>query len=487
MTRNELCKLLEIAPPAGLDFQILAVTEDSRRVQPGTVFVAVSGTHSDGHDFAAQAAASGASAIIGSRPELTECAGLPYLYTPSPRRAAGLLAHALAGFPSNSMTVIGITGTNGKSSTAYLVQTILNESGHSAANLGTLGYVIGGETIAAPHTTPFGEDLAALFARAKSAGHTHVVMEASSHALEQERVAGIEFDVAAFTNLTQDHLDFHQDMATYQRAKLRLFAGLEGEGKFGVVNLADPQAGAFMAECKVPCLTYGKGGDCRAVKVQMDIRGTEFSLKTPWGAAEARMRLVGKHNVANALCAVAIGGGLGIPLDRVVAGLAALPAVPGRFEAVDAGQDFFVIVDYAHTEDGLRNVLDTARGMCKGRVITVFGCGGDRDKTKRPKMGAAAAQLSDLAILTSDNPRSEDPHRILLDIEVGVQREGKAKGQDYLVIENREQAIRTAIGMARGGDLVMIAGKGHEDYQILGTRRIHFDDREMARAALEGR
>lgn len=487
MTRNELHRLLEYPAVTGPEFEVTGVTEDSRRVRPGYVFAAMAGTHSDGHDYVEQAVKAGAVAVLGDRQGISAMAGVPYLYTARPRRAAGVLAHALAGNPSQDMTVIGITGTNGKSSTAFLTQTILEQAGHSAANLGTLGYMIGGEMLPAAHTTPFGEDLAALFARAKAAGHDHVVMEVSSHSLEQERVAGIEFDVAAFTNLTQDHLDYHRDMASYLKAKLRLFEALEGEGKLGVVNLADPQAGAFVEACKVRCVTYGKGGDCRVLKVQMDIRGTAFALKTPWGNADIQMRLVGKHNVANALCATAICGGLGFSVEQIAAGLSALPCVPGRFEAVNAGQEFFVVVDYAHTEDGLRNVLDTARGICRGRLITVFGCGGDRDKGKRPKMGAAAAQMSDFIILTSDNPRSEDPHRILLDIEVGVQKEGKRKGDDYLVIESRDEAIRTAIGMASPGDLVMIAGKGHEDYQIIGADRIHFDDREAARAALEGK
>lgn len=487
MTREKFCELLGYLSISGPDFCVSAVTEDSRRVRPGTVFVAVRGVHSDGHCFAKKAVDAGAVAIIGNTPNQTQCEGVPYFYADVPRRAAGMLAHALAGNPSRHLTTIGITGTNGKSSTAYLTQAILNASGHPAANFGTLGYIIGQEVFPALHTTPFGEDLAVLFQRAVHAGQTHIVMEVSSHSLEQERVAGIQFQVGAFTNLTQDHLDFHQDMDRYLKAKLRLFQGLQGDNSLGVVNVTDPYAAAFIEACPVRCVSYGKGGDCRASKIQMDIHGTEFSLKTPWGNADIRMRLVGKHNVANALCAVAICGGLGIPLDQIGQGLSTLPCVPGRFEAIDAGQDFYVIVDYAHTEDGLRNVLETARNMCKGRLITLFGCGGDRDKTKRPKMGAAAAQLSDYVFLTSDNPRTEDPHRILLDTEMGIQKEGKTKGDDYQVIEHREQAIRAAIAMAKSGDLVMIAGKGHEDYQIVGDQRIHFDDREMARIALKAR
>lgn len=502
MKRSQLCELLAregllrtfgasggdgVRGKAGADCLVSGVTEDSRRVSSGTVFVAVRGEHSDGHAFAERAVAAGAVAIVGDRDDLNTLCGVPYWPVHEPRKAAAVLAHALAGFPSRGMTVVGVTGTNGKSSTVYLTQSILQGAGISTAKFGTLGYEIAGEVLPALHTTPFGEELAAIFARAKKAGISHVVMEVSSHALEQERVAGITFRAAAFTNLTQDHLDYHRDMESYRQAKLRLFERLSGAEAFAVVNVDDPSAEYFLRVSPVRSLTYGKKGDCRAEQVRMDIRGARFELITPWGAVNAAMRLVGQHNVSNALCAAAIASGLEIDLEQIAAGLESLTSVPGRFEAIHAGQDFYVIVDYAHTEDGLRNVLEAARTMCQGRVIIVFGCGGDRDRGKRPKMGAVAARLSDLAILTSDNPRTEDPHRILLDVEVGLQREGKRKDEDYLVIENREEAIRRGISTARSGDLVMIAGKGHENYQILGDRRIHFDDREVARAALEGR
>jgi UDP-N-acetylmuramoyl-L-alanyl-D-glutamate--2,6-diaminopimelate ligase len=350
-----------------------------------------------------------------------------------------------------------------------------------------LGYDIGGEIVAAPHTTPFGEDLADMFRRAKDAGHTHVVMEVSSHALDQERVAGIDFDVAAFTNLTQDHLDYHSNMEDYRRAKLKLFESIEGPDRFTVVNRDDPSASHFMAASRVACHTYGREGECRASDVRIRPAGMRFNVLTPWGASEIETTLLGHHNVSNALCVIAICCGLGFPLDRVAEGIASLTIVRGRFERVDAGQDFHVIVDYAHTEDGLRNVLRAARAICDKRVILVFGCGGDRDKTKRPKMACAAAQLADYAVVTSDNPRTEDPLTIIADIEVGMAESGKKRDAEYLVIPDRAEAIRRAIEMACPGDLVMIAGKGHEDYQIIGARRIHFDDVEMARTVLEGR
>lgn len=485
MNKKRLCELLE-TPDAPLpDVEYTGVTEDSRRVQPGFIFVAVSGGRHDGHEYIPQAQAQGAVAVVGDKSPAAAAASLPYLRLPQPRKAAGILAHAFAGEPTAHMQVIGITGTNGKGSTAFLVHAILTRAGLRAANFGTLGYQFPSGVQEASHTTPFGEDLAALFARAREERCSHVVMEVSSIALDQERVAGIHFHAAAFTNLTQDHLDYHKDMESYLGAKLKLFERVHGAGACTVVNVGDDAADVFIAASQVPCVTFGKGGDVKAQKLEHEFTGTAFELKTPWGKADAQIRLLGKHNVQNALCAVALCGGLGIELDKIVDGLQALDRVPGRFEAVDAGQNFFVIVDYAHTEDGLLNVLKAARKLCDKRLIVVFGCGGDRDKTKRPKMGAVAGELGDFCIVTSDNPRTEDPHRILLDVELGVQRAGAKKGDDYLVIENREEAIHRAIAMARKGDLVMIAGKGHEDYQILGTTKIHFDDREVALAALK--
>ncbi|MBI4557473.1 MAG: UDP-N-acetylmuramoyl-L-alanyl-D-glutamate--2,6-diaminopimelate ligase [Candidatus Hydrogenedentes bacterium] len=484
----ELPSLLGCDPSRALPAtEIAVVTEDSRRVVPGSVFVAARGIHADGHDYAAAAARAGAVAVIGERPGIASLDGLPYLCVPHARKALGTLAHALAGNPTERMTVIGVTGTNGKSSTVILVHHILNACGHSTACLGTLGYRIGSELLAAPHTTPFGEDLATLFRRAADARHSHAVMEVSSHALDQERVAGIVFKVGAFTNLTQDHLDYHQNMDAYRRAKLRLFEEIVGPERFTVVNRDDASADAFISASQVPCVTFGAKGDCRATQVRTSTRGAEFRAATPWGAAEIALPLLGRHNVSNALCAIATCGGLRVSLDGIAESLRCAPPAPGRFEHVDTGQPFQVVVDYAHTEDGLRNVLQAAREICKGRIICVFGCGGDRDRSKRPKMAAVAAALADLSILTSDNPRTEDPERILLDIETGMQRVGKKKNIDYLVFVNRAEAIRRAIDTAQAGDFVMIAGKGHEDYQILGTQRIHFDDREVARDVLEGR
>lgn len=463
------------------------VTEDSRRVRPGSLFVAVAGTHGDGHEHAEHAAKAGALAILGERGDLSSLAGIPYAQVRHARRAAGLAAHALAGNPASGMTVVGITGTNGKSSTVALADAIFQAAGHRTALLGTLGYVVNGTLQGQSHTTPFAEDLAALFAEAAEAGVTHVTMEVSSHALEQQRVAGIPFRVGAFTNLTQDHLDYHGTMEAYRDAKALLFTGLPPEDGVAVVNLDDP-AGAFYRDV-APCarITYGEKADCHATRIRATMRETAFELVTPWGSQRVSLQLLGKHNVYNALCAAAIAGGLGIPLDLIAKGLESLPCVPGRFEPVTTKEPFQVVVDYAHTDDGLKNVLEAAREFCSGRIITLFGCGGDRDKTKRPRMGNVAGRLSDYCILTSDNPRTEDPYRILLDAEVGLQQAGRNKGAHYEVIEDRATAIRAAIDLAKPGDLVMIAGKGHEDYQIIGTEKIHFDDREVARAILAER
>ncbi|HRI89109.1 MAG TPA: UDP-N-acetylmuramoyl-L-alanyl-D-glutamate--2,6-diaminopimelate ligase [Candidatus Hydrogenedentes bacterium] len=484
MTLSEVPSLIGCPDRPLAAVSITRVTEDSRRCIPGAIFVAASGTKVDGHDFAPYAAAAGAVAIIGERTGFNSSAGLPYLSVTNARAALGILAHALHGDPSRQMIVIGVTGTNGKTTTTKMVQQILRAHGDACACFGTIGYEIGGTLYEAAHTTPFGEDLADMFARARDAGESHVVMEVSSHALAQERVAGIHFHCAAFTNLTQDHLDYHKDMDAYRRAKLMLFERIEGDEGFTVVNAEDPSAQAFRDASRVTCHTFGKGGKVRAVNSSIGARMTTFTLHTPWGNTNVTMRMLGKHNVSNALCAAAICGGLGVPVETIAAALGSLQSVPGRFEHVDVGQEFQVIVDYAHTDDGLRNVLTAAQEICSGRVIVVFGCGGDRDKGKRPKMGRVAAELGDFAIVTSDNPRSEDPERILLDIEVGLQHAGKQKYDDYLMILDRAEAIRTAIDTAKPGDLVLIAGKGHEDYQILGATRIHFDDREVARDIL---
>ncbi len=483
-TLNLTTSLVPVENSAWDAIEISKVVEDSRQAMPGSLFVAVSGEQFDGHDFIMDAIDRGAVAILGSCPTVDIPGFIPYIQVKELRKSAALLAHTVLGDPTKGLTVIGVTGTNGKTSTIHLIHTILRYAGLEAAQFGTLGYMFKDAVVDAPHTTPFGSELAAMFARARDEGLSHVVMEVSSHALAQDRVAGVHFDCAAFTNLTQDHLDFHGDMDSYCQAKMRLFTCIPPDTGLAVVNAEDPASERFLSATSARSLTYGKKSDCRAIKVNIDFDGAHFELVTPWGNTPVSISLLGRHNISNALCATAVCGGLGLSLEQIAGGLQALKSVPGRFEAVMCRQPFYVVVDYAHTDDGLKNVLEAARKLCEGEVIVIFGCGGDRDKTKRPKMGAVAAQLADYCILTSDNPRTEDPHRILLDVELGVQHAGKRKNDDYLVIEDREEAIRTGIKRAKLGDLVLIAGKGHEDYQIRGTDRFHFDDREMAKKIL---
>lgn len=474
---------LDIVP----DREIVGVTQDSSRVSPGYVFVARVGEKVDGHDFAEEAVRKGAVAVIGQRDNLTEFRGVPYLRVAHPIRAAAELAHAVAFEPTQSMWVAGVTGTNGKSSTVNLIHHILSANGRACAQFGTLGCDIGGQTLPVAHTTPFGEDLAPLFRKALLNRCTHAVMEVSSHALAQERVASIDFDAAVFTNLTQDHLDYHGSMEDYLNAKLRLFERIDGKGRFTVVNAEDEASREFAKVSRVPCFSFGGEGDVRATNVRREDNRMFFRAETRWGHVQVETGLIGRHNLSNVLAAMTTCTALGIPLDGVAAALASARAIPGRFEHIDEGQDFQVVVDYAHTDDGLRNVLVAARELCKGTVILVFGCGGDRDRGKRGKMAMVASDLADYAILTSDNPRTEDPRLILDDIEEGMRISGCLRGQDYEVIQDRREAIRHAIGSAESGDLVLVAGKGHEDYQIIGTVRHHFDDREVVRELLHER
>ena len=485
MTLQEVAIALDTPVESMPDLEFLSITEDSRRVSPGALFVAVAGGRVDGHDFVERARAAGAVAIVGEREASSGQGGVPYIHVPHARAALGRVAHRLRGDPSQAMTVVGVTGTNGKSTVVHLIGELLRGAGHTVGQFGTLGYRIAGKSANAPHTTPFGEELARLFGEARDAGCTHIAMEVSSHALAQDRVAGIAFDGAVFTNLTQDHLDYHADLEEYFEEKMKLIEGVAGDDPFVVVNCDDSWGRRAAERASVETYTFGETGDCRAENATIAHDGISFRFLSPWGSAEVTTPLMGRHNLSNILAAASVCGRLGVAVEAMAESLRTIEAAPGRFELIDEGQDFRLIVDYAHTEDGLRNVLSAARGICSGRILTVFGCGGDRDRAKRPAMAAAVAELSDFGIVTSDNPRTEDPDRILLDMEVGFQRSGKKKGTDYRVIPDRAEAIEAAVNMARPGDLVMIAGKGHEDYQIFGSGRIRFDDREVARTALE--
>lgn len=490
---QELVKVLEgaaAAPPGPAGrLKITGLAADSRAVRPGDLFVALKGQKHDGHEHAADVARRGAAAILAERPLPGK---VPVIVVPSTLAALSRVSANFYGHPSRGMTVAGVTGTNGKTTTTYMLESIFRAAGFSPGVIGTINYRWGTHSEKAPNTTPLSLDLQRLLARMKAAGVTHVAMEVSSHALALGRVEDVAFSSALFTNLTRDHMDFHKDMEAYFEAKARLFDLLRapnGPGGFAIINRDDPWAEKFIARARGErVLTFALQATAaafRAESISLTAEGTTFLCRHSAGSYEVKIRAVGAHNVYNALGAAAMARGLGLPDDQVKKGLADLPGVPGRLERVE-GPDprpFSVFVDYAHTDDALRNVLETLRPLTKGRLITVFGCGGDRDRTKRPLMGQVAVRLSDHAIVTSDNPRTEDPARILADIEAGILQAG---GTRYELIEKREAAIEKAVWLCRAGDVVLIAGKGHETYQIFKDRTIDFDDREVARAALAG-
>jgi UDP-N-acetylmuramoyl-L-alanyl-D-glutamate--2,6-diaminopimelate ligase len=465
---------------------ISAVEYDSRRVTPGTLFVAMRGESSDGNRFIEQAIAAGAVAVVTDSDR--EPAGVAWTRVPHGRRALATLSANFYGQPARRLGITGITGTNGKSTTAFVVEAILRAAGRSGALVGTIEYHVAGKVLPAPHTTPESLDLQRLFCETVATGGTEVVMEVSSHALAQGRTFGIPFDVAVFTNLTRDHLDYHKSMDEYFEAKKILFAGSGSPPPRVAVLNADDEHAMKLAEFSrsqgSEVFTYGwSKGDFHAAKVEIAPRGTRFQLNSPRGSVAISSPLIGRVNVYNIVAAGAAAVARGCSLQSVADGVAALKAVPGRFERVDCGQPFTVVVDYAHTDDALRNLTSLAREFVKqnsGRVITVFGCGGDRDRTKRPLMGEAAGKGSGFVVLTSDNPRSEDPLAIINDAVVGLQRSGAR----YKTEPDRRAAIALAIGEARSGDIVLIAGKGHEKVQISRAGTLPFDDREVAAEVL---
>jgi len=471
---------------------VAGVETDSRRVRPGDLFVCVPGLTADGHDFAADAGGRGAAALIVRRPLPL---AVPQLVVPDTRYAAAVAARHFYGNPSARMRVIGVTGTNGKTTTANLIEAILSAAGKKTGLMGTIGVKIGGVREPAERTTADAVTLQRTLRRMADAGTEFCVMEASSHALHQERTLGIDFRTAVFTNLTLDHLDYHGTMERYAEAKGLLFARLGNAAedrpekkKFAVLNIDDPVHARFKEWTAAETITYGFGADAdvRAVSVRLSARGTEIAAATFAGDVRLSVRLLGKFNVYNALAAVAAALAEKIPLSAVKEALERVPGVEGRMEPVECGQPFPVLVDYAHTPDGLRSVLDTVNEFARGRVIVVFGCGGDRDRSKRPVMGAIAAEKSHYAVLTSDNPRSEPPEAILAEIEAGYLAAGGSRDR-YAVIPDRRAAIRKAVEMAEPDDVVLIAGKGHETYQIIGSETLPFDDRLVAREAILGR
>jgi UDP-N-acetylmuramoyl-L-alanyl-D-glutamate--2,6-diaminopimelate ligase len=475
------------------DGQIAGVEYDSRRVRPGAVFVAMKGGSTDGNKYVDKAIAAGALGIItDSAPTFDHLLvfepGLPVLEVEHGRRALAEASAAFFGHPERKLAATGITGTNGKTTTAFLIEALLNAAARKAVLVGTIEYHVAGEVRRSVHTTPESRDLYELMAEGVSRGATELVTEVSSHALDQGRSAGVNFDVAVFTNLTRDHLDYHQTMARYFAAKRLLFDGtVYPAPRVAVINTNDPH-GEQLAEAArkagAEVRSYGIGaGEWRASSFKLTPSGAIIDLETPAGAAKVTSRLAGEVNILNLLAALTAAHARGVPFNDLVEFVPRLKPVPGRFQSVDAGQPFTVIVDYAHTDDALRNLTALARqitGASGGHVITLFGCGGDRDRTKRPKMGQAAGEGSDFVVATSDNPRSEEPLAILAEIEPGL----KASGVKYTVEPDRAAAIRRALKEARSGDVVLLAGKGHEKEQIIGFTAIPFDDVEVALSAL---
>jgi UDP-N-acetylmuramoyl-L-alanyl-D-glutamate--2,6-diaminopimelate ligase len=469
---------------------VSGIEYDSRRVKPGDAFVAMRGESSDGNQFIDKAVTAGAVAIVSDSSAEKPREGVAWAHVPHGRRALARLSTNFYRRPAERLAVTGITGTNGKSTTAFILESIFGADGRKSALVGTIEYHVAGKILPAPHTTPEALDLNRILADALDGGATETVMEVSSHALAQERVYGIPFDVAVFTNLTRDHLDYHHTMEEYFASKQVLFEGCGTDPPRAAVLNGDDEYGKKLAQISrkrgSEVLMYGMtSGDLHTKKVDITPRGTRFDLVTPESTIPIFSPLIGKVNVYNILAAAGAAYARGCKSDAIARGISSLARVPGRFERVDCKQPFTVVVDYAHTDDALRNLTSLARefvqqAVQKGRVITVFGCGGDRDRAKRPLMGEAAGRGSDFVVLTSDNPRSEDPLAIINDAMVGLQR----SGAKYKVEPDRKTAIVLAIGEAGPGDIVLIAGKGHEKVQVTRAGSIPFDDVEAARQVL---
>jgi UDP-N-acetylmuramoyl-L-alanyl-D-glutamate--2,6-diaminopimelate ligase len=467
---------------------VTGIAYDSRSVRPGQVFVALRGQHADGTSFARQAIDRGAFAIVSEQPA-PPGVHVPWAIVEDARLAMAVLAAAFYRDPSREMRVIGITGTNGKTTTAYLIASILDTAGIRCGMLGTVGYRIGDEVREATRTTPEAPDVQALLREMVDRQCGACAMEVSSHALALGRVDEVAFAAGVFTNLTRDHLDFHADMDAYFRAKRRLFEMLPRDAP-SLINIDDPR-GPSLVDAGGRAVTYAinRPADVTSGPLSFSLNGLAFDVRTPRGTLHVRSKLVGRPNVYNILAAVSTATALDVPFDAIERGLQSLDGVPGRFQVVSGAKDeVTVVVDYAHTDDALRNLLETARPLAPGRLITVFGCGGDRDRTKRPLMGAVAGRLSDLIVITSDNPRSEDPARIIEEVQRGITPDTRRdSAQRLLTIVDRRAAIAKAIELAAPGDVVLVAGKGHEKYQVIGDRTLPFDDVAVAREALARR
>jgi UDP-N-acetylmuramoyl-L-alanyl-D-glutamate--2,6-diaminopimelate ligase len=485
MHLGDLIQKLTVKTVQGsIDREITGIRYDSRRVVPGDLFVAVKGFVSDGHAFMEQAVEKGAVAVVGEQPGISQRAA--WIIVPDSRAALAQLAASYFGFPSRKLRMIGVTGTNGKSTTTFLIRHLLESANQSTGLIGTVQYEVGERRLPALRTTPESLDLQELLSQCVDAGCRNVVMEVASHALSLGRVNEINFDVGIFTNLTQDHLDFHGSMKNYFDAKATLFDRMrQNRGKVAkaVINIDDPYGQQLIARYgrELPVVTYGMGAraEFRASDFTVEMNGTSYRLDAKERSYLVRLPLIGRFNIYNSLAALAAAHAVGLDTRSAVLALAKAPQVPGRLEAVPAKRKFQVFVDYAHTDDALMNVVKTCRDLNPARLILVFGCGGNRDKTKRPLMGAVADKLADHSIITSDNPRKEDPEAIIREVESGF------KHKNYEKIVDRKEAISRAIAMAQPRDIVLIAGKGHEKYQEFSDHTVPFDDVDFAARALE--
>lgn len=466
-----------------MDIDITGIAYDSRKVMPGMIFVAIPGGNFDGHNFILQALESGAAAIICERE--TDTGDKPRIMVPDSRRALAALSARLYNYPDRRLRLIGVTGTNGKTTTTTIIKWLLESVGHKVGLVGTISNLAGEEMLPATHTTPESLELFELFATMEAKGCDYLVIEASSHALAQGRVSACNFAGAVFTNLTQDHLDYHGTMTNYCDCKVELFRLLDpqaGANRYGVVNFDDSYCQSFISSTAVPVWTYGAGtADCeldlKLLHYSSSARGMDYTVLYNNRKYEVHIPLIGQFNIYNTMAAMTTALAEGLEIEDIISLLAQAPQVPGRFELIDEGQDFTVVVDYAHTPDGLENLLQAAQQLKPRRLLTVFGCGGNRDAGKRPIMGRIAGAISDVAIITSDNPRFEDPYDIIAQIEAGI----KGVCSNYLVEADRGRAVAMAIKMAEPGDMIVLAGKGHEDYQVIGDEKMPFDDREYTR------
>jgi UDP-N-acetylmuramoyl-L-alanyl-D-glutamate--2,6-diaminopimelate ligase len=479
-----ICSLYEYKKTSSKNPIIKSIEMDSRMVQDGSLFICIEGYTVDGHDYVLQAIENGAVAIISEKPLNVE---IPVVLVKDTKRAMAVLANVFYDHPTTKFSLIGVTGTNGKTTTTHLIEKILNDTNKKTGLIGTMYMKIADQTLETKNTTPESLSLQQIFAKMVEQGVDSAIMEVSSHALHLGRVRGCDFNIAVFTNLTQDHLDYHETMEAYRNAKGLLFAQLgntycNGTVKIAVLNGDDPASKEYEKMTSAQIVTYGIENECdvRATNIKITAQGTSFNVNAQGKKATVQLKMIGKFSVYNALAAMTACLVDGVSLDSIINSLESVEGVSGRFEPVDAGQPFTVIVDYAHTPDSLENVLKTVKEFAQGEIHVVVGCGGDRDKTKRPLMAKIASELGDYVILTSDNPRSEDPKQIIIDMEKGI-----STHRGHVSIVDRKEAITYAIDHAKEKDVIVIAGKGHETYQIIGKETIFFDDRIIAANAIK--